>query len=102
MFVSGPRDSPVLRPFFEEIPPSVMPLVQVLAELLLAGSCHSTCQFKQFSGSRQFRIVGEVSKPKIAKISFYFLSNLPIFPNFMFNFASNNKIWLSTVVIGFS
>ena len=40
---------------------SVMPLVQVLAELLLAGSCHSTCQFKQFSGRRQFRIVGEVS-----------------------------------------
>ena len=51
----------VLCPFPEEVPPSVMPPVQVLTELLLAGPCHSTCQFKQFSGRRQFRIAGEVS-----------------------------------------
>ena len=61
MLVSGPVDSTVLRPFLEEVPPSVIPSVQILAELLLAGSCHSTCQFKQFPCCRQFRIVGEVS-----------------------------------------
>ena len=61
MLVSSPRDSTVLHPFLEEVPPSVMPPVQIQAELLLAGSCHSTCQLKQFPCCRQFRIDGEVS-----------------------------------------
>ena len=42
-------------------PPSVMPPVQIQAELLLVGPGHSTCQFKQFTCRRQFWIVGEVS-----------------------------------------